>query len=68
MKRCGHKSHVSHAQIISHFCRAKEKRCQLELINQATIKTGGLTTKTINKLRHGKISYLLDVKFFKEVI
>ena len=57
MKRCGHKN-VPYAQINSHFCRAIEMRCQLELTNQATIKTSGLRTTTINKLRYGKVSHL----------
>ena len=45
MKRCGHKNAL-HAQITSHFCRAKVMQCQLELINQAMIKTGNLMNVT----------------------
>ena len=61
MERSGRKN-VPHVQITNHICRAKEMRCQLELINQATIKMGSFRTTTINILRHGKISYFSDAK------
>ena len=38
-KEVGRKN-VLHVQITSHFGRAKVMQCQLELINDATTKTG----------------------------
>ena len=51
MKRCGRLMHRMR-KLPTIFVGKKEMQCELELINQATVKTGSLRTKTDDIFRY----------------